>query len=240
MTTVAGACPEGSRGDLDRVRDEILRCRRCPRLVAWREETAGPRGQGLPVPGFGDPGAEVFLLGLATAAGGGNRTGRAFTGNRSASFLVKGLHRTGFANQPTSDRVGDGLVLTGTWMASAVRCPPPANRPTAAERAACSGHLRAEWAALPNLRVVVALGGLAWSAALRGAGVRPAVSFTHGREMALDPDTTLLGCYHPSPQNTNTGLLTTDTLDAVLRRARALAGEARRAGRATADAPERR
>ena len=211
---------------LARVRRAIVDCRRCPRLVAWRAETAGPGGWGRPVPGFGDPQARIFLLGLATAAGGGNRSGRAFTANRSASFLVAGLHRAGLANQATSEHVDDGLVLRRAWMASAVRCPPPGNRPTAAERSACAGHLEAEWAALPGLRVVVALGGAAWGAALRCAGVRPMPAFAHGREVSLPDGNVLLGCYHPSPQNTNTGVLTGAMLDAVLQRARDLAGPA--------------
>ncbi|MFC4942059.1 uracil-DNA glycosylase [Pseudonocardia sp. GCM10023141] len=209
---------------LARVRREIVGCHRCPRLVSWREETADPDGWGAPVPGFGDPAAWIFLLGLATAAGGGDRVGRAFTGNRSASFLVAALHRAGLANQATSEHVDDGLVLQRAWMASAVRCPPPGNRPTAAERSACAGHLEAEWAALPGLRVVVALGGLAWGAALRCAGVRPLPAFAHGRELPLPTGTVLLGCYHPSPQNTNTGVVTGSMLDAVLLRARTLAG----------------
>lgn len=172
----------------------------------------------------------MFFLGMATAATGGNRVGRAFTGNRSASFLVAGLHRAGFANQATSEHAGDGLRLDRAWMASAVRCPPPQNRPTAAERDACATHLRAEWRALPQLRVVVALGALAWTAAQRCAGIEPIVDFAHGRETRL-PATpahpggaALVACFHPSPQNTNTGLLTPDMLDTVLRRATDLAG----------------
>ncbi|MDQ2706638.1 MAG: uracil-DNA glycosylase [Actinomycetota bacterium] len=200
----------------------MVACTRCPRLVTWRAQTAGRDGWGAPVPGFGDPDARVFVLGMATAAGGGNRVGRAFTGNRSADTLVAALHRTGFASQPTSVHIGDGLRLRGAWMASAVRCPPPGNRPTAAERDACGVHLRAEWQALPRLRVVVALGALAWTAAQRVAGVRPAVPFGHRREVSLPDRMLLLGCYHPSPQNTNTGLLTTDMLDEILRRAREL------------------
>lgn len=145
-------------------------------------------------------------------------------------FLVAGLHRAGFANQATSEHAGDGLRLDRAWMASAVRCPPPQNRPTAAERDACATHLRAEWRALPQLRVVVALGALAWTAAQRCAGIKPIVDFAHGRETRL-PATpahpggaALVACFHPSPQNTNTGLLTPDMLDTVLRRATDLAG----------------
>jgi uracil-DNA glycosylase len=208
---------------LARARHDIETCHRCPRLVSWRTQTAGPDGWARPVAGFGDPAAQVFLLGLATAATGGNRVGRAFTGNPSATFLVAGLHRTGFANQPRSEHLGDGLVLHGAWMASAVRCPPPGNRPTAGERDACGDHLRAEWRALPRLRVVVAMGGLAWTAALRCAGVRGAPRFAHGASTPLAGGMTLLGCYHPSPQNTRTGLLTPAMLDDCLLRAGALA-----------------
>lgn len=202
-----------------------MACTRCPRLVAWRAETAGPEGVGAPVAGFGDPAAGVYLLGMATAAGGGNRTGRAFTGNRSADTLVAALHRTGFANQPTSEHPGDGLRLHRAWMASAVRCPPPRNRPTAAERDACLGHLRAELAALPHVRVVVGLGVFAWDAALRCRGITPRPAFAHGRELHAPGGPSLLACYHPSPQNTNTRLLTPAMLDTVLRRARELIGD---------------
>lgn len=166
---------------------------------------------------------------MATAAAGGNRVGRAFTANRSASFLVAGLHRAGLTNQASSEHAGDGLRLRRAWMASAVRCPPPQNRPTAAERDTCATHLRAEWRALPHLRVVVALGSLAWTAAQRCTGTKPIVDFAHGRETRLPatPDlpagATLVACFHPSPQNTNTGLLTPDMLDTVLRRANDLA-----------------
>lgn len=205
--------------ELDRVRREIIGCRRCPRLVAWREETAGPHGWGAPVPGFGDPAARVFLLGLATSASGGNRVGRAFTGNASAQFLVAGLHRAGLASLPHSVHPGDGLRLRGVWMASAVRCPPPANRPTAAERAACAEHLQAEWRALPRLRVVVALGGFAWAAAQHCLRRRPLTPFAHGRVLRADPGPMLMACYHPSPQNTRTGLFTAAMLDAALHRA---------------------
>lgn len=215
---------------LARSRANIVACAACPRLVHSRRASAGPDGWGAPVPGFGDPDARVFFLGMATAATGGNRVGRAFTGNRSASFLVAGLHRAGLANRATSVGLGDGLRLHGSWMASAVRCPPPRNRPTAAERDACATHLRAEWRALPHLLVVVALGSLAWTAAQRCAGTKPVVDFVHGRETrlpaipALPAGAVLVACYHPSPQNTNTGLLTPDMLDTVLRRATDLAG----------------
>ncbi|GAA3242464.1 hypothetical protein GCM10017691_46580 [Pseudonocardia petroleophila] len=200
----------------------IVSCTRCPRLVAWRTETAGPAGVGSPVAGFGDPQAGVFLLGMATAAAGGNCTGRAFTGNRSARTLVAALHRAGFANQPTSEHVGDGLRLDRAWMASAVRCPPPGNRPLAAERDACLGHLRAELAALGRVRVVVCLGVFAWDAALRCVDADPRPRFRHGREHVGPDGLVVLGCYHPSPQNTATGLLTPPMLDAVLHRAREL------------------
>lgn len=204
---------------LARAHEDIVACRRCPRLVAWRERTAGPDGWARPVPGFGDPQARIFLLGMATAASGGNRVGRAFTGNRTAAFLVSAMHRAGLAGRDRSDHPGDGLRLHGAWMASAVRCPPPGNRPTAAERDACAAHLRAEWQGLAALRVVVALGAQAFAAALHCAGSPSASRFAHGSETILADGRILLSSYHPSPQNTNTGLLTVSMLDAVLRRA---------------------
>jgi uracil-DNA glycosylase family 4 len=179
-----------------------------------------------PVPGFGDPAATVHVLGLATAPHGGNRTGRPFTGNRSADVLVAAMHRTGLANQPTSRHVGDGLRLHGAWMSSVVRCPPPDHRPTPQERDTCLRWLSEEVDALDGVRVVVCLGGFAWDAATRWAGVRPRPRFGHGTEhvVASGPreGLVLLGCYHPSPQNTATRRLTAPMLDAVLLRARDL------------------
>ena len=217
---------------------EIVDCFKCPRLVAWRERVArekrasfaGEQYWGRPIPGFGDPGASVLILGLAPAAHGANRTGRVFTGDRSGDFLFGALHRTGFANQPTSVHAGDGLRLRGAWITASVRCAPPANKPTPAERDTCLPYALRELELLANVRVVVCLGAFAWDAALRlftAAGVpvpRPRPRFGHGAELALDPPAPLLlGTFHPSQQNTFTGVLTEPMLDAVLLRAREVA-----------------
>ena len=207
---------------------EITSCRRCPRLVEWREKVA--RGKrpafrdetywGRPVPGFGDPDARVVILGLAPAAHGANRTGRFFTGDRSGDFLFAALHRTGFASRPVSRHREDGLELYGLWISAAVRCAPPQNRPTPAERDACLPYAGRELELL-EAQVVVCLGAFAWDAALRLYGLRPKPRFGHGAEVVAGA-TALLGCYHPSQQNTFTGVLTPAMLDAVLLRARAL------------------
>jgi uracil-DNA glycosylase family 4 len=202
--------------------------------VAWREEVAEVRRAafaeeeywGRPVPGFGDPEARVLLLGLAPAAHGANRTGRVFTGDRSGDFLFAALHRTGFANQPTSTHRDDGLALRGAWVTAAVRCAPPANKPLPAERDRCLPWTLAELEHLADVAVVVCLGAFGWDAALRlaaakGAGVRPRPKFGHGAE-AVVGGWTLLGCFHPSQQNTFTGVLTEPMIDAVLLRAREL------------------
>jgi len=219
---------------------EIATCRACPRLVAWREAAAGSpparfRGASYwarPVPGFGDPAARVLLLGLAPAKDGGNRTGRVFTGDRSGDFLFAALHRAGLANQPTSTNPGDGLELRGAYVAAAVRCAPPANRPLPAERDRCAPFLLRELALLPHLRVIVPLGAFAWDAALRaveathGGLPRPLPRFGHGAQAAAGPFA-LLGTYHPSQQNTFTGRLTPPMLDDVLGRAVDLAASPR-------------
>jgi uracil-DNA glycosylase family 4 len=218
---------------LARLEAQIVDCARCPRLVAWREHVARERRAafadqqywGRPIPGFGDPAARVLILGLAPAAHGANRTGRIFTGDRSGDWLFAALHRTGFANQPTSRALGDGLALRDCWITAAVRCAPPANRPTPAERDACLPWSLAELELLTAVRVIVCLGAFAWDAALRlavAAGQprpRPRPRFGHGAVHGQ-----LLGCYHPSQQNTFTGRLTAEMTDAVLLRARALAG----------------
>ena len=218
------------------LRMEIIDCRACPRLVAWRESAAadpparfrGATYWARPVPGFGDPAARILLLGLAPAKDGGNRTGRVFTGDRSGDFLFAALHRAGLANQPSSTGVQDGLVLRDTYVAAAVRCAPPLNRPLPAERDRCAPYLRRELAGLADLQVIVALGAYAWSSALRaieatgGSVAHPLPRFGHAAESAAGRYR-LLGAYHPSQQNTFTGRLTPEMFDAVLERARELA-----------------
>jgi uracil-DNA glycosylase len=178
------------------------------------------------LPGFGDPGAAVLIVGLAPAAHGGNRTGRIFTGDRSGDWLFASLHRAGFANQPHSIAPGDGLRLTGAYIGAVVRCAPPANRPTTEERDRCIPYLEAELELLKHLKVIVALGAFAWEGVLRAVASsalipRPKPRFGHAREAALE-GVTLLGCYHPSQQNTFTGKLTEAMTDAVFHRAREL------------------
>jgi uracil-DNA glycosylase len=217
-----------SSEELATLEREITSCRRCPRLVEWREKVAREKRAafsdetywGRPVPGFGDPDARVVILGLAPAAHGANRTGRFFTGDRSGDFLFAALHRTGFASRPVSRHREDGLELYGLWISAAVRCAPPQNRPTPAERDACLPYAGRELELL-EAQVVVCLGAFAWDAALRLYGLRPKPRFGHGAEVVAGA-TALLGCYHPSQQNTFTGVLTSAMLDAVLLRARAL------------------
>jgi uracil-DNA glycosylase family 4 len=237
--------PPTRTAELERLGVEVASCRRCPRLVAWREQVAIERRAafreqeywGRPVPGFGDPRARVLLLGLAPAAHGANRTGRMFTGDRSGDFLYAALWRTGFASQPTSVAREDGLRLRGAWITAAVRCAPPANRPTPNERDSCLPWSLRELDLPGELRVAVCLGAFAWDAALRlerklaggrsdgGSSGRGRPRFGHGIERTAGPGDrfALLGCYHPSQQNTFTGRLTEEMIDAVLLRARALA-----------------
>jgi uracil-DNA glycosylase family 4 len=210
----------------------IVECRRCPRLVEWRERVArekrasyaGEEYWGRPVPGFGDPEARVYILGLAPAAHGGNRTGRVFTGDRSGDWLFASLHRTGFANQPHSVSLDDGLRLRDAFIAAVVRCAPPANKPLPAERDNCLPYAKEELSLMPRVRVIVCLGGFAWDAACRLYGVRPRPKFGHGAEHPLpEGGRVLLGCFHPSQQNTFTGRLTEAMMDDVFIRARELA-----------------
>jgi uracil-DNA glycosylase family 4 len=209
--------------DLER---EITDCRRCPRLVEWRERVAREKRAafrdwdywGRPVPGFGDPHARVVLLGLAPAAHGGNRTGRMFTGDRSGDFLYAALHATGFSNQPTAEHRDDGLALTDCFITASVRCAPPANKPLPAERDNCRPWLDRELALLERARVIVCLGKFAWDV----IAPRPLPRFGHGAE-ARSGRFVLLGCFHPSQQNTFTGKLTAPMIESVLLRARELA-----------------
>jgi uracil-DNA glycosylase len=228
------------RAQLATLAREIESCRRCERLVSWREQVArerraafaGERYAAHPVAGFGDPGARILVLGLAPAAHGGNRTGRIFTGDRSGDFLFAALWRAGLANQPTSTHRDDGLRVRHAWITAAVRCAPPANRPQPAERDACLPWSTRELDLLPDIRVALCLGAFAWDVALRlraarrdppAALPRPRPRFAHGAEHPGEPFA-LLGCFHPSQQNTFTGRLTVPMIDAVLLRARSLAG----------------
>ena len=224
---------------LDAIAARITACRLCPRLVRHRETVAArpPRryqGQtywARPLPGFGDPRARVLVMGLAPAAHGGNRTGRMFTGDRSGDWLFRALHAAGFASQPTSAHRDDGLTLTDAYITAAARCAPPANKPTPAEQARCQPYLLGEMRSLTRLRVVVALGKIGHDAYLahvaetHGVRPRPRPAFAHGSEARLGPDLPiLLGSYHPSRQNTNTGKLTPPMMRSVFLRARDLIG----------------
>lgn len=231
VLTLAADC------DLTELDARVSVCRACPRLVAWREDVASDKrasfaGEpywGRPVPGWGDPDPWLVVLGLAPAAHGGNRTGRVFTGDRSGEWLFAALHRAGLAELPTSAHSGDGQRLTGARILAAVRCAPPANKPTPVERDACAPWLAAELALLPRARVVLCLGGFAWDVAMRQlatAGLpvpRPRPVFGHGAVATLG-ELTLLGSYHPSQQNTFTGKLTAEMLDEVFVAARELGG----------------
>jgi len=206
---------------------DVAECRRCERLVAWREQVAEEKRAafrdqqywGRGVPGFGDPEATVLVLGLAPAAHGANRTGRVFTGDRSGDFLYRAMHRVGMANQSTSVAIDDGLTLRGAWVTAVVKCAPPDNKPLPRERAACHGFLERELQLLDKLRVVVCLGAFAYDAACAEFGVRPRPKFGHGVEVRADNGLHLLCSFHPSQQNTFTGRLTEPMLDAVFARA---------------------
>jgi uracil-DNA glycosylase family 4 len=217
------------------LQNTIIGCRRCPRLVSWREQVARDKRAayrdqdywGKPIPGFGDPKARLLVCGLAPAAHGGNRTGRIFTGDRSGDWLFAALYRAGFANQPTSVHREDGLLLKDCYITACVRCAPPDNKPTTEERDNCLGYFTQELGLLKRVRVIVCLGGFAWNtiiATLRAKsedkhGASTKVPFGHGAEMTCGPYL-LVGSYHPSQQNTFTGRLTEAMLDAVFRQAK--------------------
>jgi uracil-DNA glycosylase len=209
---------------------EVVACRACPRLVAWREEVGRTKRAAFaheeywarPVPGFGDTNARICLVGLAPAAHGANRTGRMFTGDRSGDFLYAALWRAGLANRPTAEGRGDGLVLHGVWITAAVRCAPPGNKPTGVERDRCRPFLERELELLDDVRVYVALGQFAHQVLCDVLGVRPRPPFGHGAETALPDGRHLLGSFHVSQQNTFTGRLTPEMFDALLQRAKTL------------------
>jgi len=221
---------------LEALNPELVECRACTRVVSSREEVARTKVKRFrdwtywarPLPGFGDPRAALLVMGLAPAAHGGNRTGRMFTGDRSGDFLYAALNRAGLANQPTSIRQGDGLRLSGAFITAPCRCAPPENKPLPDELTRCSSWLDREVSVLRNVRVVLALGSIGWGAALahfvrRGLRVpRPRPRFGHGAEAEISGGPVLLGCYHVSQQNTNTGKLTPEMIDRVLARAKAL------------------
>jgi uracil-DNA glycosylase family 4 len=221
------------RQQLSLIQQQIVQCRKCPRLVTWREQVAQEKVRrfaeedywGKPIPSFGDPRARLLIVGLAPAAHGGNRTGRIFTGDRSGDWLFATLHKFGFANQPTSVSRDDGLVLKDCYITASLHCAPPQNKPTREEQENCFDYLVQELQWLPRVKVIVALGKIAFDTVLNACkhlGVQPqkGASFSHGSEIALNRKMMLLGSYHPSQQNTFTGKLTQLMFDAVFQRAR--------------------
>jgi uracil-DNA glycosylase family 4 len=216
---------------LEAVAREIISCRKCPRLVEWRERVAREKTArfrdweywGRPVPPFGEPNARLVIVGLAPAAHGGNRTGRIFTGDRSGDWLFESLYRAGFASQPTSEHRDDGLRLTDAYVTAVVRCAPPGNKPTPQERDNCLQYLERELGLLP-WRVIVALGSFAYDGVARALGVRKRPAFGHSVEAPLEDGRVIVCSYHPSQQNTQTGRLTREMLDGVFLRARELVG----------------
>ena len=224
-----------------RIRNQVIDCRRCPRLVEYREEVARKKRKdfqdwdywGRPIPGFGDPNASLLIIGLAPAAHGGNRTGRVFTGDRSGDFLYKALHKTGFANQPTSKSIGDGLTLKGAYVTAAVKCAPPGNTPTMDETSNCSGYLASEIDSLKDLKAILCLGQFAFNAVMRMIRnkydlPKPSPAFGHGRVLKFGEKIPIIICsYHPSPRNTQTGKLTEKMFLSVLRKTLAVGKIAR-------------
>jgi uracil-DNA glycosylase family 4 len=216
--------------DLKEINDEIIACRACPRLVKWREKVAREKRAsyksetywGKPVPSFGDPKSRLLIVGLAPAAHGANRTGRMFTGDRSGDFLFAALHRAGYANQAEATSRGDGLILGDAYITAPVRCAPPQNKPTAQEQSRCSDFLQRELDFLPNVKVILALGGIGYASVAKELNIKPRPKFGHGLEVPLSGDRTLLCSYHVSQQNTFTGRLTEKMFDDVLDRAKAL------------------
>jgi uracil-DNA glycosylase len=216
---------------LSLVTAEVVQCRKCPRLVTWREQVGLQKRAAFrdcaywarPVPGFGDPNAELLVVGLAPAAHGGNRTGRIFTGDRSGDWLFGGMYRAGYANQPTSRSRDDGLELRGAYITACVRCAPPNNRPTPSERDECLPYLARELRLLRRVQVIVCLGKFAYDGVAQVTGLKRRPAFGHGVEAALADGRRILCSFHPSQQNTFTGRLTVPMLDAIFTRARALA-----------------
>ena len=218
---------------LEAIKKEVISCRACPRLVAWREKVAEEKRAaykdqeywGLPVPGFGDPKARILIVGLAPGAHGANRTGRVFTGDRSGDFLYAALYRSGLANQPDSVGLEDGLELEDVFITSPVKCVPPVNKPNQKERSKCRPFFEREVSALANIKVVVALGQIGYMSAAVEFGLKPVPKFSHGLEIEIDENRKLLCSYHVSQQNTFTGRLTESMFDAVIKRAKIVAGD---------------
>ncbi|MCY3921938.1 MAG: uracil-DNA glycosylase [Chloroflexi bacterium] len=222
--------PQIGKFDIAELNDAVTRCRRCPRLVEWREQAATDKRAafrdqdywGKPVPSFGPADARILVVGLAPAAHGANRTGRMFTGDRSGDWLYRAMWRAGLASQPESTSAGDGLELVNTRITSIVRCAPPDNKPTVEERDRCLPYFRRELELITDLRVVVCLGAYAWENSARQLGIRPRPKFTHGLEHSIG-DLTVVCSYHPSQRNTFTGLLTENMLAEIFQRAVELA-----------------
>jgi len=218
---------------LEAIKKEVVSCRACPRLVAWREKVAEDKRAaykdqeywGLPVPGFGDPKARILIVGLAPGAHGANRTGRVFTGDRSGDFLYAALYRSGLANQPDSVGLEDGLELEDVFITSPVKCVPPANKPNQKERSKCRPFFEREVSALASIKVVVALGQIGYMSAAAEFGLHPKPKFSHGLEVEIDSDRKLLCSYHVSQQNTFTGRLTESMFDKVIKRAKIIADD---------------